>query len=225
MPNSHRPIGYWADTAGDITYNKTALWLNTLENMLGWPTLQRILSTFFVRWQFRHPEPEDFFSVANEISGQDLTWFFDQVYRSSNVFDYAIEELESESSSGVGLFDRDGERRYQGAGGTPSLFRTRVVVRRHGEAVFPVDVLVVFQNGERVRERWNGRDRWTMFTYERASRAAYAQVDPDRTLLLDINYTNNSRTLTPRTGPATNKWMLKWLTWMQDCLMTYAFFV
>ena len=36
---------YWPETAGAITYNKTALWLNTLERMLGWDTLQRILST------------------------------------------------------------------------------------------------------------------------------------------------------------------------------------
>ena len=32
-------------TGGSITYNKTALWLNTLERWLGWPTLQRIMST------------------------------------------------------------------------------------------------------------------------------------------------------------------------------------
>ena len=38
---------YWPGTAGAITYNKTALWLHTLERMLGWPTLQRILSTYF----------------------------------------------------------------------------------------------------------------------------------------------------------------------------------
>ena len=36
-------------TGRAITYNKTALWLHTLERMLGWPTLQRILSTYFTR--------------------------------------------------------------------------------------------------------------------------------------------------------------------------------
>ena len=34
-----------AARAGAITYDKTALWLHTLERMLGWDTLQRILST------------------------------------------------------------------------------------------------------------------------------------------------------------------------------------
>ena len=32
---------YWPGSASAITYNKTALWLHTLERMLGWETLQR----------------------------------------------------------------------------------------------------------------------------------------------------------------------------------------
>ncbi len=34
-------------------------------------------------------------TIANEVAGRDLGWFFDQVYRSSNVFDYGVEDLES----------------------------------------------------------------------------------------------------------------------------------
>lgn len=56
---------YWPGTHAQITYSKTALWLNTLERYLGWDTLQRILSTFFERWKLRHPRPEDFFAVVN----------------------------------------------------------------------------------------------------------------------------------------------------------------
>ena len=52
------------------------------------------------------------------------------------------------------------------------------------------------------------------------------QVDPERVLLLDRNYTNNSATLTaeaPRR--AARKWSLTWLVWLQDHLLTYGFFV
>ena len=31
--------------------------------------LQRIMSTYFERWKFRHPQPADFFAVVNEVSG------------------------------------------------------------------------------------------------------------------------------------------------------------
>ena len=39
-------VPYWPGTATFITYNKTALWLHTLERHLGWPVLQRIMSTY-----------------------------------------------------------------------------------------------------------------------------------------------------------------------------------
>src|SRR5262249_31942259 len=74
---------YFPSTGGSITYNKTALWLNTMERWLGWPTLQRILATHFARWQYRHPKPDDFFAIARETAGpdHDLDGFFNEVYR------------------------------------------------------------------------------------------------------------------------------------------------
>jgi Peptidase family M1 domain len=214
---------YWPGTHAHISYSKTALWLNTLERYLGWDTLQRILSTYFERWKFRHPRPEDFFAVVNEVSGRDLTWFFDQVYRSSNVFDYAVKRVDSGPLTTRG-FSLDGDANPPQFRETtaPGKFRTTVVVTRLGEAVFPVDVLVTFENGEQVREQWDGVDRWRAFTYERGARARAAQVDPERVLLLDENYTNNSFTRAPRTAEAATKWSLKWMIWLQDVMLTWS---
>ncbi len=86
---------YFPSKAGTLSYSKTALWLATLEEYLGWETLQAIMSTFFDRYKFGHPVPEDFFTIANEVSGQDLGWFWDQVYYGSDDFDYAIESVKS----------------------------------------------------------------------------------------------------------------------------------
>jgi hypothetical protein len=193
---------YFPSTGGSITYNKTALWLNTLERWMGWPTLQRIMATHFARSKFAHPRPDDFFRTASEIAGRDLTGFFDQVYRSSNVFDYGVQDLRS---------TREQDR-----------YRTTVVVRRYGEAVFPVDVVVSFRNGEQIAERWDGVDRWKAYTYERPSQAVSAVVDPNRVLLLDVNATNNSRTLSPQGPRAATKWAATWMVWLQDCLLTWA---
>jgi hypothetical protein len=217
---------YWPATGGGLSYEKTALWLNTLERYLGWPTLQKVMSTYFARWKFRHPKPADFFAVVNEVSGRDMTWFFDQVYRSSNVFDYGVQQLTSGREERRGVFDRDGRHQFvAGDGDSGGRYRTDVVVRRYGEAIFPVDVLVTFGDGHKVREHWDGRERWKLYSYTRPARAVTAQVDPDRVLLLDINYTNNSKTLEPRARAAATKWMLKWMTWVQDLMLTYAFFV
>jgi len=194
---------YWPSTGGNITYFKTALWLHTLEHWLGWPTLQRGMSTYFERWKFRHPQPADFFQTIGEAAGRDLTPFFDQVYRGSNTFDYGVQLLTS-TPAGAGRF------------------RTTVVARRFGEAVFPVDVVTTFSDGTKKTERWDGVERRIIYRYDTNVRARSVQVDPNHVLMLDVNYTNNSRTLQSRAGEASVKWSLKWMAWLQDLLMTYA---
>jgi hypothetical protein len=220
-------LEYWPGTATFITYNKTALWLHTLERHLGWPVLQRIMSTYFERWKFRHPQPADFFAVVNEVAGRDMTWYFDEVYRSSNVFDYGIQsftsvraQVQPAAGSAAGNAGPD-----EGDTAGRQGYRTVVVARRFGEAVFPVDVVTTFRDGSRVIEQWDGRDRRAVYTYERPSQAVRVEVDPDRILLLDTNYTNNSAALEPRGGEAAVKWALKWLVWLQDVMLTCAFFV
>ena len=160
------------------------------------------MSTQFDRWKFKHPRPADFFAIANEVSGRDLTGFFDRVYRSADVFDYGVDDLSASPEA--------------------SGFRSIVVVRRFGEATFPVDVRVTFDDGERVTEHWDGVDRWKSYSYVRPASVVSAEVDPERVLLLDVNYTNNSKTLHPSTSKASTKWSLKWMVWLQDCLLSWA---
>jgi hypothetical protein len=52
-----------------------------------------------------------------------------------------------------------------------------------------------------------------------------AQIDPERVLLLDTNYTNNSRTLEPQREAAATKWSLRWMVWLQDLFMSCSFLV
>ena len=196
---------YWPGTATSTTYFKTALWLHTLERHLGWPTLKRIMATYFEQWQFRHPSPHDFFRIANEVSGQDLTTFFDQVYRGSQTFDYAVQDLKSQT--------------------VDDKIRTTVVVQRLGDGIFPVDVITKFRDGTTKTEHWDGQERRVLYVYETSSDPLSVEVDPNRILLLDINFTNNSLTREPQSSKAALKWTLKWIVWLQDLMLTYGFFV
>jgi aminopeptidase N len=193
---------YFPGSGGNITYSKTALWLNTMERWLGWPVLQKIMAAHFAKSQFTHPKPQQFFDTVNEVAGRDFTGYFDQVYRSSNAFDYGVQDLKSTADD--------------------HQYHTSVVARRYGEAVFPVEVVVTFRNGERVTEHWDGADRWKLYAYDRASQALSAQVDPNRVLLLDVDYTNNSKTLEPKGGRAATKWSLSWAIWLEDCLLSWT---
>ena len=215
---------YWPGSASSISYNKTALWLHTLERYLGWAVLRQGMASFYDQWKFGHPSPDDFFKTLSEESGQDLSWFFDQVYGTANIFDYGLQELTSRPNSGRGFFHDDGESRFtHDVGG--SGYETKVVVRRYGEGIFPIEVVTTFEDGHEEREQWNGETRWTAFTYQHEARATQALVDPKRILLLDVNYTNNSRTLAPKADAAATKWSVRWLIWLQDLLLTYGFFI
>jgi aminopeptidase N len=196
---------YWPGSAGAITYNKTALWLHTLERHLGWPVLQRVLSTYFGRYAFSHPHPQDFFDVAHTVSGRDLGWFFDQVYRGSQVFDYGIDVIRSNPEG--------------------SAYRTSVVARRYADGVFPITVRATFADGGREDWQWDGRDQWKLFETIRTAPLVSAEADPDRVLLLDVNRTNNSAVLQSVGRKAARRWSFTWLVWLQDQLLTYGFFV
>ncbi|HET9466777.1 MAG TPA: M1 family metallopeptidase [Vicinamibacterales bacterium] len=197
---------YWPGDSGPMTYSKPALWLHTLERALGWPMVQQILSTFFEQWKFKHPKPDDLFQVANEVSRRDLTPFFDQVYRGSAVFDYGVDNVTSEET-------------------IDETFVSDIIVRRHGDGIFPVTILATLANGEQRRLSWDGAGRWHRVTLEHASRVVSAQVDPDQVLVLDTNFTNNSYTTEPAAPRAATKWAATWMMWLQDQLLVWAFLV
>jgi len=223
---------YHPGSAGDITYSKTALWLATLERTLGWETMQPIMATYFQRFRFGHPAPDDFMAVAREVSGRDLDWFFDQVYRDDVSFDYAVDSVASfpvtlegygEGENGPVLIPED-DAGEEDPDDPSTVYRTEVVVRRLGGGVFPVDLLMVFEDDSTAHDSWDGAARWKLFVEERPAKLAYAVVDPEHKLMLDLNITNNSLLREPSDRLPAIKWSSKWMIWMQDLLWNFAFF-
>ena len=224
---------YHPRTASGISYSRTATWLHTLERYLGWERLQRVLSTFYARYSFDHPTGEDLFRVAGEAAGEDLNWFFNEVVRRANTFDYAVETVGSYRVKVEGYGEREGRPVLLDEEGAesavddapPPVYRSEVVVRRNGSGVFPVDLLLVFEDDETIRRSWDGKGRWKLFAHEGAAKLEYAEVDPDRVLLLDLDWTNNSRYRKPHDRWPAVKWAGKWTAWLQDLLLTFVSFV
>lgn len=181
---------YNGQAYGGITYGKTATVLLTLEKVIGEGTLRQALHTYFLRYRFTHPTGEDFLKTIEEVSGKDLRWYFDQAVYGTNILDYEILNAHS-----------DPLKWYESAGdGDQSkgdLYRTFVTVHRKGDFIFPVDLAVRFGNGETVRERWDGRDRWMRYVYDRKSLLVSAEIDPDHAIWLDRNFYNNSYVVEP----------------------------
>jgi len=171
---------------GNVTYGKTATVLRTLEGIIGEDKVREALRLWFTRTRFTHPTGEDFMKTLQEVAGkQDLAWFFDAAIRGTQVLDYEIIGMRSEP---VEYWKEDVKPKE-------IMWRSFVTVHRKGDFVLPVDVEIKFDNGEKVREHWDGRDRWVRYTYDRkGAKVESAEVDPDHKVWLDRDRFNNSRT-------------------------------
>ena len=202
------------------SYYKPEIVMWTLERWIGEELMLEVMRTYFNRFRFKHPTTRDFIDTVNEVTQQDMDWFFEQTFFASELVDYGIERATSKLlPDRIGVFEDEEEK------SSTDRYRTEVVVRRLQGAKFPVEVLLVFENGKQIRRQWDGQDRWKRLLVEDPSRLRYAVVDPDRRLLLDIDPINNSRYVEIPGGPSwtTLKWASRWLFWLQNVLESFAF--
>jgi hypothetical protein len=200
-------------------YMRASTLLNTLERLLGEPTWARIMRTYHMNYRFRHPSTEDFIGIVNQISGQDLGWFFDELLFGTRNFDYGIASLTSveKPASLLGVFDSDSgreevtrekardlaqdDRAPVGGEGDGKDYLSTVVLRRYGEARIGgearIKLRMVFDDGSVETRFWDGRDRWVKMTFTKPARARSARIDPETIWLIDSNFANNSRTAAP----------------------------
>lgn len=195
-------------TYGAVTYAKTNLVLRTLEGLLGPETFERGMRHYYETWRFLHPRKDDFVRAFDEGAKQDLSWFWTPALSTTQVLDYEVLTLASHRQPRpAGLFELDGgirEVEVPAAEAKKAPYLSEVVVHRKGDFVFPVQLKVVFEDGRETRETWDGgKDgvRWKRFNYEGDKKLAWAQVDPEDRIPLDVRRWNNGRTESPEGGP------------------------
>ncbi len=148
---------------GIAAYSKPVVALMTLERTLGGETMLEILSTFYQRYRFAHPTAADLRAVAEEVSGQDLAWFFDGLAEGTEVVNYTISALDAHS----------------------------VTVLRQGELAVPTEVEVTFADGSRVLEPWSGESSELTLAYPDRAEVVQAQIDPQGKLVVDLRWADN----------------------------------
>jgi hypothetical protein len=75
---------------GAMVYSKAGLVFDHLRAYVGEETMNAIMSTYFAKWKFKHPNPKELRAVAEEVSGEDLSWLFDDLIKTTKQLDYAI---------------------------------------------------------------------------------------------------------------------------------------
>ena len=161
-----------------IACDKPDLVLWTLEGVLGRDTMAAVLKTYFNQFEFRHPTPEDFEKVCEQVSGKNLEWFFKQFVDGTGTVDFAVKSISYYRETDLGT-------------GASNYFTT-VIVARNGEVKMPVDVRLALDDGTAVDTLWNGESRWQSFSFKTTAPPDYAVVDPAGKIPLDTNYSNNS---------------------------------
>ncbi len=226
---------------GMQSYARPALALLTLENLLGEERMKRVLQAYFQQWKFKHPKTQDFINVVNTVSGENWNWFFDQTLFSPEIVDYAITSLNYETikaDQGYGFtlsIDPDSSQadslkkldtlETKMSDSTDSKksdakkrYRSRVLVQRKGGVIIPVDILIEFENGTKILEKWDGLAKWHRFEYNDSTYVVSAHVDPDQKLLIDIDMNNNSYVSKPQSAGLNRIWS-KLIFWVQNALM------
>jgi hypothetical protein len=105
---------------GTIVYMKTGLAFRYLQAFLGDDVTDKCFHTYFDRWKFKHPAPADMQAVFEEVSGEDLDWFFQGFLSTVDQLDFRIANIDgntitlrnqsaTKAPAAVTLFDKEGK--------------------------------------------------------------------------------------------------------------------
>ena len=120
--------------------------------------------------------------------------FINQAVYGTQVLDYAIDGV---SAGPVEWWKPESKGKD-----AKTAYLNTIYLRRKGDFVLPVTVEIVFADGTRLREQWDGVDRWKKLTYVRNAKVVSAEIDPDHVVLLDLDFFNNSYTTKSHSVPA-----------------------
>lgn len=88
---------------GAIVYMKSAVIFNYLRAYLGDSLYDKCFQTYFDRWHWKHPMPEDIKAVFTEVSGKNLDWLFEDLIKTDKKLDYKITSVNSTNGWSIGV--------------------------------------------------------------------------------------------------------------------------
>jgi hypothetical protein len=141
--------------------------------------------------------------------------FFNQAVYGTQILDYAVDSISSDPAQWWLSQPKD-KKQIQ--------YLSTVYLHRKGDFILPLTVEIIFDDGTRIRERWNGVDRWIKFTYTRNAKIVSTEIDPDHIVPLDSNLFNNSYVTTSNPIPA-RKLTNLWLSFNQFAAQLFAWIV
>lgn len=111
----------------NASYNRPQMAYASLLDLLGYDVFHRCMVEYMNRWKGKHPQPYDFFFTWNEVSKQDLSWFWKPWF-----FEWGYPDL---AITGV-VRDEPGNA-------------DAVLIRRSGQFPTPIHLAITYSDGSR----------------------------------------------------------------------------
>jgi hypothetical protein len=163
---------------GTLCYSKPSAGLVILrEQILGPERFDLAFRTYIERWAFKHPTPDDFFRTIENVSGEDLAWFWRGWFINNWKLDQGINSIKYvENDAKLGVY---------------------INIANFEKMVMPVILDIKTKSGKVTRvklpvEVWQKNKEWT-FKQNTDEEIESIVIDPDH-VFPDINEANNSWT-------------------------------
>lgn len=146
-----------------LAYGKGAAILDMLDRLIGRKAFDAGMQRFSEEFRFKNASVDDLVRIVSEAAGSDVRWFFEQWLMTGKTCDYAVASVSSRE----------------------------VVVENRRQIVMPVTTRIVFSDGSQVVDEWDGQGLQHTIPLAGDKPVRAVEVDPQRSLLLDMDRTNN----------------------------------
>jgi hypothetical protein len=169
------PDGMKERHLGLLAYDKPATGLTVLrEQVLGKERFDKAFRTYTERWAFKHPTPDDFFRTMENVSGEDLNWFWRSWFVNNWQLDQGITKikyLKNDPKLGAVISIENLEKMAM-----PVVMEIKTKSGAVSRVQLPVEI-------------WQRNTSWAIKT-NTTEEIETITLDPDR-VFPDINTTNN----------------------------------
>jgi len=213
---------------GVNTYSRPAMTLESMARMMGEGRWMRLMRDYHATYRYGHPRPGDWMRVVlKHANGASLgegdaaipiNWlsFWAQAYRGNEIVDFGVHRVANLPH----LIDDDGERGRVRI--DPKRWDVHIEIRRVGGFEVPVEYLVRWSDGSETRHVWAGNNTTHALRFrDHDLQALQVVIDPERKLVLDRDWLNNTYTVTPQSEFAAEAGA-RTLLWAQSVLQYFG---
>ncbi|MGB4775579.1 MAG: hypothetical protein WBP45_10425, partial [Daejeonella sp.] len=174
-PVMSSPDNMKENSIGYLAYFKPGAGLTLLrEQILGPERFDLAFRAYVERWGFKHPTPDDFFRTMENVSGEDLGWFWRGWFLNNWKLDQAVTDVKyvkNDAAKGALITVSNLEKMAM-----PVILEIKTKSGKTDRVKLPVEV-------------WQRNNRWT-FVYPSTEEIVSVTSDPDK-VLPDGNPGNN----------------------------------